>query len=180
MKLEKRKTLYGALTLLGAAISIALDQWFKYLTVALLKPIHIYPLWDGVFQLTYVENPGAAFGIFSGETNLLVWVTAILLCLMILAVLFQKLDHPLLFWSFGLIIGGGIGNLIDRVLYGYVVDYLHVTLINFAVFNFADCCVVIGAGLLLLYFLFFDSESKKEKSVSKEKAPEKPTEESDA
>ena len=156
MKKMQKFPLRTLITLLGIVLSIVLDQWIKQLAVTYLKPMHSYPIWDGVFQLTYVENHGAAFGIFSGEKLILIGVTGLLLVVMLGLLLFQKIKHPCLLWSFGLIISGGIGNLIDRVANGYVVDYLHVTLINFAVFNFADCCVVIGTGLLLIYFIFFD------------------------
>ncbi len=70
----------------------------------------------------------------------------------------------MLLTSFSLIIGGGIGNLLDRVGQGFVVDYLHITIVDFAVFNFADCCVVIGTILLVAYFVFFDKKDKAEKT----------------
>ena len=169
MKKTEKRILPSLLTLLGAALLIVVDQWLKQLAVEHLKPQGIYPLWDGVFQLTYVENHGAAFGIFAGEKIFLVWITGLLLAAMVGLLLFRKITHPCLLVSFGLIIGGGVGNLIERVLYSYVVDYLHVTLINFAVFNFADCCVVVGTLLLLVYFLFFDrKESDPPQTAPKE------------
>ena len=146
--------------LLVSIVCIVVDQLLKKLVVTFLKPMSIFPLWDGVFQLTYVENKGAAFGIFAGEKLILIWLTGITLCSMIVLLLMGKINHPCLLASFALIIGGGIGNLIDRVLLDYVVDYLHVTLINFAVFNFADCCIVIGSALLLYYFLFLERSPK--------------------
>ncbi|MGI5959174.1 MAG: signal peptidase II [Massiliimalia sp.] len=155
-------TYYNYFSLIISAVIIGLDQLFKYLAVQYLYPVGTIPLWKGVFQLTYVENRGAAFGIFEGKKILLVGFTGVILLLLLLAVLFKKVTHPVLVTSFALIIGGGIGNLIDRTFLGYVVDYLHLTLFQFPVFNFADCAVVIGTILLIAYFFFWDKKENSE------------------
>lgn len=153
------------MALVVAAALIGIDQWIKYLAVTYLAPIQIFPLWDGVFQLTYVENSGAAFGMLSGKTFILVGVTGLVLLGLIVAILLGKVKSNFLVWSLALIIGGGVGNLIDRIALGYVVDYLHVTLIDFAVFNFADCCVVVGTILLVIYFLFLERQAVNQQSI---------------
>lgn len=165
--MKKIKYLDRIIALGGSALLIALDQFFKYLAVIYLYPIETKPIWKGVFQLTYIENPGAAFGIFAGKTFLLVGLTGLIILLLIILTALGKFKHPLLLTSISLVIGGGIGNLIDRIISGYVIDYFHFTLFEFPVFNFADCCVVIGTGLLIVYFLFFDKNS----DVKKEKKP---------
>ncbi|MBP0959532.1 MAG: signal peptidase II, partial [Oscillospiraceae bacterium] len=87
------------------------------------------------------------------------------------AIVSGKVRRPILVASFSLIIGGGIGNLIDRIFRGFVVDYFEVRLFDFAVFNFADCCVIIGAVMFLLVYIFFD-KSKKEQRAREEKTDE--------
>ena len=155
MKREK-KTYLRFVVFAVSLILVGLDQLFKFLAVEYLSPIESYPIWDGVLRLTYVENPGAAFGIFAGKAILLTGVTGVLILALTVLLLWGKIKSTYLMWCVGLIIGGGIGNLIDRIAMQYVVDYIHVELFNFAVFNFADCCVVIGTVLIIVYFLFIE------------------------
>lgn len=75
----------------------------------------------------------------------------------------SKKQQPFLIWSVALIISGGIGNLIDRIFLGYVVDFIDLRIINFAVFNFADCCVVIGVIMVFIYVLFLSGRKEKTK-----------------
>lgn len=160
--MEKQTRDWTNLIALGVSLLlIGVDQWLKFLVVTYLAPIQTYPILDGVFQLTYVENPGAAFGMFSGRTFILVGITGLVILGLILAIVLRKIQSRFLIWSLALIIGGGIGNLIDRIVLGYVVDYLHVTLIDFPVFNFADCCVVVGTILLMIFFIFLDRPVEK-------------------
>ncbi len=147
-------------------VSVGLDQLTKWLAVTYLKPIRSYPLWENVFHLTYVQNRGAAFGMLSDNR----WVFLILSTLGILAILAYLLwDKELDFFAFtslACVAGGGIGNMIDRVAYGYVVDFLDFTLIDFAVFNVADsfvCC-----GVVLFVIAFVRSMVKEEKSKKEE------------
>ncbi len=133
--------------------TVGLDQLTKRLVVSYLKPIHSRPLWQDVFHLTYVENRGAAFGMLADQR----WVFLILSTLGIAAITFylfwdKELDW-LSFCSLACVVGGGIGNMIDRVAYGYVVDFFDFTLIDFAVFNVADTFVCCGVGLFVIAFL---------------------------
>jgi len=109
-----------------------------------------------VFELTYVENRGAAWGIFEGRTNFLLLMTFIAMLVVVIFIFKIPKDkkYTWLRLSLVLIVAGGIGNFIDRIVLGYVRDMLHFTLIDFPVFNIADCCVVIGAGLLMFLILF--------------------------
>ncbi|WP_110942680.1 signal peptidase II [Geosporobacter subterraneus] len=127
-------------------LSLIIDQLSKYLTVIYLKTIESYPLINNIFHLTYAENTGAAFSMFSGKQPLLIILTLII----IVALLFYlirnlKTDQVFLKFSLSLIIGGALGNLIDRIRLNYVVDMLDFTLINYPVFNMADVFVVSGA-----------------------------------
>ena len=144
-----------------AAVLIAVDQVTKYLAVYYLKDQPSVPLWTDVFELKYLPNEGIAWGMLKGERWLFIPITCIVMALMIVMLLRSDLRHHKWF-SFGcaLILAGGVGNLIDRVILGYVVDFLYFKLINFPIFNFADCCVVVG-GIVLFAFLLFgckDSE----------------------
>jgi len=129
-----------------AAIVVGLDQLTKYLAVAHLKPIDTVPIIDGALHLTYLENRGAAFGMLKDHR----WVFMVTSTVAILAILVfmiagaKKHYDPLLFCGLAFIAGGGIGNMIDRIALGYVVDFVDFRLINFAIFNTADTFVCVG------------------------------------
>ena len=109
--------------------------------------------WDGVFALRYVRNTGAAFSLFSAHTTLLSVFTGLLL-LAGLAVLFSgKVRHLLLRAALVMILAGGAGNWIDRVRFGFVTDYIEPLFMRFAVFNFADILITVGAGLLIVWMI---------------------------
>lgn len=103
------------------------------------------------------KNTGAAFSSFTGKTAALAIVTAIALVLITIYFHRQKHKHPLMTVSYAMIVGGGIGNLYDRIFQGYVTDFIRLFPFNF-IFNFADVCVVIGAILLIVYYLFIDEK----------------------
>ncbi len=153
--------------LLVAAIAVGLDQLSKYLAVWGLKEIDTYPLIDGVFHLTYLENRGAAFGMLANHR----WVFMVISTAAIAAVLvfmlagYKKYYDPLLYTGLSLIAGGGIGNMIDRVALGYVVDFFDFRLINFAVFNVADTFVCVGCGIVVLYIILDDIKQSKQKKA---------------
>lgn len=133
--------------------SVGLDQLTKYLAVEFLKPVGSYPLWKDVLHLTYVENRGAAFGMLSNQR----WVFMIFSSVAIvgLAVYLFRFcrENRWVKVALAMIIGGGIGNMIDRIALGYVVDFVDFTLIHFAVFNVADSFVSVGAVMLVIYFI---------------------------
>ncbi len=130
------------------------------MAIEYLKPVGSHPIIPDIFHLTYVENRGAAFGMMAGQKWLLVWVTAIVILAAIIAVMAGKIKNTTVLFSVATIIGGGVGNLIDRVYRGYVVDYVHLKIIDFAVFNFADICVTVGTTVLLIYLLFYELKHK--------------------
>ena len=149
------KTKYIALTV--AALLVGLDQWIKaWAAAGLTQRISVIP---GLFYLTYLENTGAAFGIFQGQTLALAIVSMVILAALLFLLLSGKISHRLAIWGISLIVAGGVGNLIDRLARGFVIDYLDFSaLFGFPIFNFADCLVVIGTGLVILYILFFDGK----------------------
>ncbi|HWR18485.1 MAG TPA: signal peptidase II [Clostridia bacterium] len=155
------------------ALFIALDQVFKVVCANWLTalPGNSYPLWKDVFHLTYVENRGAAFGMLQNARWLFIIVT-ILACIAIAYWLIKKHKglHTLMRISLSLIIAGALGNLIDRVLLGYVRDMFSFVLINFAVFNVADSAVSIGTVLLIFDLLFYKGKKYLQDEPKKEKA----------
>lgn len=155
---------YRLWMLLPSLVLIGLDQLFKFLAVAHLKEQSDIVLIDGVFELTYVQNEGASFGMLGGYRWFFIVITIVAMLFLLGVICSGKYrQHPLLNVSFVLVLAGGIGNLIDRIVNGYVVDYLYFKLINFPVFNFADCCLVIGAIFMLIFFFFIYEEKKPQK-----------------
>lgn len=138
---------------------VGIDQWIKYWAMTSLKEIGTIPLINGVFHLTYVENTGSAGGILAGKQIFLIGITSIMILGMAYLLIRKKIPGKFLPWVVGLIIAGGIGNLIDRVARRFVVDYLDFCWIRFPVFNFADCCVVVGI-FIVAGFIFFSEQKK--------------------
>lgn len=148
-------------TLLIIIAAVVLDQWTKALVVAHVQPVGSIPLIENILHLTYVENRGAAFGMLANHR----WVFMVLSTASILLLLFWLLrERPKSKWitvAGALIIGGGIGNMIDRVLLGYVVDFIDVRAIDFYVFNVADSFVCVGCGMILCWALYMEFVAKK-------------------
>lgn len=155
--------LYTCITLLITAVLVAVDQGIKYWAVTALAPVGTMPLLPGVVQLRFVLNDGAAFSMLGGHQGVLITFTAVALAA-ILAYLFVKRPaRKLEYTAWVLVLSGGIGNLIDRVLNRVVVDYLDLQFMEFAVFNFADILVCVGIGLLLLDLILDETAKKKNK-----------------
>lgn len=132
----------------------ALDYLIKILVMNNLKPVGSLTVIPGLFSLTYVENRGAAFGMLSNARWVFILFTILVIIALIYVVIKKRIESKLFNAAVILIIGGGIGNLIDRIFYGYVVDYLSVSFFP-PVCNFADYCVTVGAALMVIYLLFF-------------------------
>ncbi len=142
------------------AILIGLDQIIKYWALNYLKEIESIPVINNIFNLTYVENRGAAFGMLQNNQSIFI-VVAILASVFGLYYVHTKKVNNLGKIGILLVISGAIGNLIDRVRLGFVVDYLDFHIIWSYVFNLADCFVVVGTILLCLYII--TSEDKKDR-----------------
>ncbi len=144
---------------------IAADQALKYWTVSHLAVGQSAPLLPGIMRLTRLHNYGAAWSSLSGRTALLIAVTAALLVGVFVLLVRRIVRHPLGVAGCLLILGGGIGNIIDRIAHGYVVDMFDLELFTYPIFNLADCFVVVGAILGGVYYLFlYDKTDGKEKS----------------
>ena len=122
------------------------------------------PIIEDIFHLTYHGNTGMAFGMLAGNKALLIGLCAVILTLICFVIYKWKPKKWVEKIAFGMIIGGAIGNVVDRIMYGFVIDFLDFRLINYPIFNLADCFVVVGAIMLCIYIVFFD---KKEDEVGK-------------
>lgn len=151
--------LYAILAVFAVFI-VAADQFTKYLTVANIPLGGQVPAIEGLFQFTYVQNTGMAFSMLRGGRWFFLVVTVFALALILIVVKKKWVSHPVGLWALASIAGGAVGNLIDRVRLGYVIDMIEVTFMEFAVFNVADCFVVCGAVLLVVYTFFFDKPQK--------------------
>ncbi len=142
------------------AVGILLDQWVKHLSVLHLKAQENLDLLPGVFQLTYLENRGAAFGLFQNQRPFFLICTALVLC--VFALVYGKIPPAKRFLPFKismlLIAAGAAGNLIDRIRFGCVIDMFYFQLIDFPVFNVADIFVTVGTILLMSMILFYYKE----------------------
>ncbi len=143
-----------------SAVLVGIDQLTKSLAVIHLKNQPPIPLWENVFELQYCENTGIAFSLLENQRWVFIPITCIVMAVFCVMLVKSDLRRSKLFsLSCALILAGGIGNLIDRIAYKYVIDFLYFKLIDFPIFNFADCCVVIGAILLFVYLAFGCKES---------------------
>ena len=115
----------------------------------------------GVLRCRPVRNSGMAFSLFSGQTWLLIGATSAVLLGLAVYLLLRPEEHPLTRAGFWLVIGGGLGNLFDRLAYGSVIDFLELTFVRFAIFNVADIFVCIGAGLALLGMFLSERKGRK-------------------
>ncbi|MBE6800736.1 MAG: signal peptidase II [Ruminococcaceae bacterium] len=133
---------------------VGADQIIKLLVINYLKPIQYIDVIDGVLRFRYVENTGAIFGSFSTHTVVLTVFSIILLGFTIFFLITNKNKNKLVNLCMLLMISGGIGNIIDRIRLHYVVDFIEPLFVNFAVFNFADCLITVGAFILIFYLIF--------------------------
>ncbi|MBD5488117.1 MAG: signal peptidase II [Lachnospiraceae bacterium] len=159
MSLKKKLLLF--LDLLGICALIALDQYTKYLAVIHLKDKPAYNIINGVLELNYLENKGAAFGMLQNQKAFFIFVAVVTLSV-IGYVLFKVPDrkkYGILHLLLSLIAAGAIGNMIDRIRFDYVVDFIYFVLINFPIFNVADIYVTVSTIVLVFLLLFVYNEN---------------------
>lgn len=167
--LGKNQKLFAVIFII---LLVLFDQFIKVLVDNTMLLNESIPLINNVLHITYVLNDGAAFSFLSGQAWILCGFTSFVMVVLIYLLFSKMVHHPLAIWSISLVISGGIGNLIDRffrgeqLFYGKVIDYVDFRLINFAVFNFADCCIVIGTILLSVYLIFFENAKKSEENIN--------------
>lgn len=147
-------------------LAVIFDQVSKYLSVEYLMDIDTFPLIEDILHFTYVENRGAAFGMLANNR----WVFMIASVVGILAIAgWMIVAKPKSRWAqcaMALIIGGGIGNMIDRVRLGYVIDFIDCRFIDFYVFNIADSCVCVGCAMVILWVIAEEIKEHKAKKAA--------------
>lgn len=144
--------LVGVLSILAAAALTLIDQLIKLWATAELLPVGSKPFIPHILEFYYLLNDGMSFSMLSGKRTLLVVVTGAMLAVLAGVLLLRKMPRiERAAWI--LVVGGGVGNLVDRIRTGVVVDYLNCLFIEFPVFNFADVCICVGVGLLILSLL---------------------------
>lgn len=145
--------MFAALTIFVIILLVVVDQLIKIVVQSMLMPVGTVTVIPNFFQLRYVENTGAAFGMLHGYTQILSVVTAVVLAICLFLLLSRRIKPGMMHASVVMLVAGGAGNLVDRILRGYVIDYMEPLFVKFAVFNFADCLVTIGAALLIACFI---------------------------
>ena len=157
--------MFPLITTIFAVIMVALDQMAKNWAAEILTKgdISVIP---NILYFHYTENTGVAFSMFSNNRWILIGVTAVMLIAVLAFFLSGKVTDKLELFSLSLILSGGVGNLIDRISLGYVIDFIDVRAIHFAIFNVADMCITVGAFLLCFAVIM---DGKREKEAKKEK-----------
>ena len=153
------------LYILAIALCIAADQAVKLYVTSHLALYESAPLLPGFLELFYIQNTGGGFSILTNHTQLLTVLTAAMMAVIAVLLVRKVFSHPLAMWTLTLILGGGLGNLIDRVRLGYVVDMFNFQFVSYPVFNVADILVVCGTiGFAAYYLLLHDRIAEKETS----------------
>jgi len=145
----------------AAILGLVLDQASKYLVVQYLKGVRSFPLIDGIFHFTYATNTGAAFSLFSGQTDWLKWVSIFVSLGLVAFGFFSKNLNRWEQVGYGCILAGAAGNGIDRFVAGYVVDFIDIRIIRFAIFNIADVSINVGLACLAIAVLSVNRPSGK-------------------
>ncbi len=162
------------LTIALPAILIIIDQIIKNWAVEQLMPVGTMPLIPGIIGFRYIENTGSAFSLFANHQTFLTWFTAIILVGLFLFLLFKRPKSNVEYISLLFVFAGGVGNWIDRITRGFVVDFFDFQFMNFAVFNVADIFITVGCGVFLLSMIYAEIQEKKKKQL--EEAKEKSSE----
>lgn len=154
-------------------ILTAADQLIK---LAVVENISLYEVHEiikigshKIFSLTYVKNNGAAWSIMAGKSWFLIGIPIIIILIGLFYLYKKRHDSKFLIISLSVLISGGIGNLIDRIRFHEVIDYIKFEPIDFPIFNFADICVVVGGVLFCIYFIIIDEINKKRKLTAEQR-----------
>ncbi len=152
--------------------SVLVDQIVKIIIDSTMAVGQTVPVIEDVFHLTYVQNRGAAFGMLANNRWVFMIISTVAIAAMSVYLFKFCTESMLTKTGFALIIGGGIGNMIDRIILGYVIDMIDCRFIDFYVFNIADSCVCVGAGIVALGFILSavkEYKSKKAKDLNEDK-----------
>ena len=160
-KMSKKKKTFLLVDIILIVILVAVDQFTKYLAVEYLEDKPAIKIIDGVLELNFLKNSGAAFGMLQNQKVFFILV-AVLILFIISYVLFRMPDdkkYNVLHFLLVLIASGAVGNMIDRIRQDYVVDFIYFVIINFPIFNVADIYVTVSTFLFVILFLFYYKEN---------------------
>ncbi|MEE0858404.1 MAG: signal peptidase II [Acutalibacteraceae bacterium] len=149
-----------------AILIVVADQLIKLLVVNTIKGGETVTILNGLVKFIYCENEGMAFGLLQNFRWVFITFTCVVVVGVIIYILKVKPKSKFLLASLSLILGGGVGNLIDRIFLGYVIDYIQLSFFS-PICNFADYCVTIGTAMLVIYILFFTQEDNTTKLKEK-------------
>ena len=144
----------------GIFIIAILDQTAKLFAAGLLPSVRTIPIIEDIFHLTYVENTGAGFGAFSGYTWILTVLTLLVILAVVIYVVVKRPKNYTLLTALTFMMGGAVGNVIDRIRLGYVIDFFDFRIIDFPVFNVADCFITVGAVIFAVYVIFLSDKKE--------------------
>ena len=158
--IKKKKMIQLVMDFIAFAVLVIIDQVTKYMAIGRLKDQPSIKLIEGVFELQYLENRGAAFGMLQNGKVFFVFAAVVMLTVIVFVLIKAPVDKKYRPWHIFLVMiaAGGIGNMIDRIRLDYVVDFFYFSLINFPIFNVADIYVTVGTALFLIMLLFFCKE----------------------
>lgn len=158
-----------AMVLVSLAL-VGIDQLTKWLAVKFVKPVGSIPIvkfgdteW---INFTYCENTGMSFSLLEGQRFILISMPIVLIILVEWYIFSGRASDKRMIVALACLAGGGLGNLIDRIFLGYVVDFIDFRIINFAIFNFADICAVLGGIAVAIMVIIVDLKEEKEKKLS--------------
>ena len=158
------------LAIVCSVLIVIADQVSKYFIVANFELGESVTAIDGILNITYINNSGAAFGILQNQTWIFLGITVLIMIICIGMLIKKTYSSKIMLWAILLVLAGGLGNMIDRIFRnGNVVDFLEFGFIKFPIFNIADCSIVIGTGLIILYFIvdfFVDVKNKNESQIN--------------
>lgn len=160
-KLSKKKKIFLIVDVILVVLLVALDQFTKYLACEYLQDKPAFKIIDGILELNFLKNSGAAFGMLQNQKVFFILV-AVLILIIIAYVLFRMPDdrkYNVMHFLLVLIASGAAGNMIDRVRQDYVVDFIYFVIINFPIFNVADIYVTVSTFLFVVLFLFYYNEN---------------------
>lgn len=153
------------LSVLVVAAMLGIDQLIKYYVDLHLKGREPLVVIKNILQFNYLENDGAMMGFMGGKTTLMTVLAIICVAVMLFVIFSGIIKDRMDYWCCLFMISGGLGNIIDRVLRGYVIDYIEVLFVDFYIFNFADCLITVAAFVLIFYQIYLISKENKIKKA---------------
>lgn len=147
------------------ALMLGVDQLIKYYVDIYLKNRPAVVVIKNILQLNYLENDGAMMGFMGGKTALMTVLAVICVIVMLVVIFSGLIKDKVDFWCCLFMISGGLGNIIDRIFRGYVIDYIEVLFVDFYIFNFADCLITVAAFLLIFYQIYLITQENKKKKA---------------